>query len=86
MFIRDLSLAVDLKDTDEKSKNVSVQIPNQERLVEISFDYQEGVLDNYSPSKAIGSVTERLWKEAALDYKKLPSYYMKLSKARLTGV
>lgn len=85
VFIRDLSLAVDLKESDKERKNVALRIPNSKQLVEITFDFEDGTLDNTSPSKAIGSVTERLWKEVALDYKKLPQYYMKLSKARLTG-
>lgn len=85
VFIRDLSLAVDLKEADKERKNVALRIPNSEQLVEITFDFEDGTLDNTSPSKAIGSVTERLWKEAALDYKKLPQYYLMLSKARLTG-
>lgn len=85
VYIRDLSLTLDLEKADQKNKQVTLHIPHRKQLYEISFDYEEMIVDNTSPSKAIGSVTERLWKEVTLDYQKLPQYYLKLSKARLTG-
>lgn len=87
VYIRDLSLAIDLNKTEKKFKNVALHIPHRRELVELNIDYEdEMIVDNTSPSKAIGSVTERLWRETTLDIKKLPQYYLKLSKARLTGL
>lgn len=85
LFLKNSRVQVDINNAG-KSKEMEVELPEQNRLLQIYFDNDDGLkIDNTNPSQKVESFTDYSWKEIKLDHSKLPQYYMKLSKIRLTG-
>ena len=75
---------VNVKKTDKK-KSVVVEFPEKSEVIQINLDPIYKLIDETSPSKKLESISELAGTEVKLDITKLPEYYMKLSKVRLTG-
>ncbi|WAQ97019.1 COX10-like protein [Mya arenaria] len=85
LYIKKSSVTVDINKSS--SKPIEVNVKDRDETLEINLDYVEELeMDNTNPAQNIESITEVLWRETKLDYNKLPEYYMKLSKIRLTGL
>ncbi|XP_045213349.2 protoheme IX farnesyltransferase, mitochondrial-like [Mercenaria mercenaria] len=86
IFLKHCGVKLDV-DNGRQTKEVEVKLPDEKKLLQLYFDYDDGLkIDSTSPSKHVESVSEYTWREVKLDYSKLPQYYMKLSKIRLTGL
>lgn len=86
LFIKNSRVQLNVNNA-RQMKEVEVKLPEQNKSLQINFDYDDGMkIDDTNPSQKIESMTEYTWKEVKLDYSKLPEYYMKLSKIRLTGL
>ncbi|XP_052262867.1 protoheme IX farnesyltransferase, mitochondrial-like [Dreissena polymorpha] len=87
LYIRKSSITVDFNKNVKLTKPIHVRSPRGKETLVIDLDYEEEVeVDNTNPGQNIESINEVLWRDTRLDYKKLPQYYMKLSKIRLTGL
>ena len=83
-----------MKSSDEDVSEISVFFPQTSEMIHINArtrDYKllkqtlEEERRECNPAYQVESLTDTLWKEITLDVFKLPDYYRRLSKARLTG-
>jgi len=87
LYIRKGSYTVDIDKTLLSRTPVEVKLKERNETLVINLDYVEELeLDKTNPAQNVESITEFVWLDTKLDYKKLPEYYMKLSKIRLTGM
>lgn len=85
IFVKDCGVKLDVKNA-AKAQDVQVKLADQKKLLHLNFDYDNGLkIDSTSPSEHVESLSEYTWREIKLDSSKLPEYYLKLSKIRLTG-
>ena len=77
--------------------HVSLHFNKSQELVHVTFrdkfkaDIIEAIKkaeeqDKLEGEPGVKSISEVMWKEMKLDYKKLPDHYMRLAKIRLTGI
>lgn len=86
IFFKNSGVKVNVQNAT-KPKEVEVKLSDQKKLLQLNFDYNDGLkIDSTSPSEHVESLSEYTWREVKLDYSKLPEYYLKLSKIRLTGL
>ncbi|KAL3877280.1 hypothetical protein ACJMK2_035012, partial [Sinanodonta woodiana] len=97
MFVKDSNLALHVNVTDSK-QGFSIHLPFIKNLVTVDVDTNIAIKKNgkseetknndeqIKPPKYISSGTVYGWREQKLELDKLPHYYMKLSKIRLTGL
>ncbi|KAL4241115.1 Protoheme IX farnesyltransferase [Mactra antiquata] len=88
VYLKQSSITLNInKKVDKKEKEYEVPIPNQDKIVKLSFDHDSGIkIDSTNPAANVETVSELTWREVKLDVSKLPQYYMNLSKIRLTGL
>lgn len=87
VFLKESSVTLNVNNGVNKKKELEVSIPNQDKVVKLTFDYGDALkIDKTNPAVNIESVSELTWREMKMDYAKLPQYYMNLSKIRLTGI
>ncbi|KAK3600891.1 hypothetical protein CHS0354_019244 [Potamilus streckersoni] len=97
VFVKDSNLALDVTVTDQKQE-FSIHLPFLKNLVNVNVDKNEAIRKNgksgetksndkqVNPPKYISSGTVYGCREQKLELDKLPHYYMRLSKIRLTGL
>lgn len=86
VFLKDSFVTLDINNAS-KNTEFQVELPDDKKVLVVNLDYNDGLkIDSTSPSHNVESVAEFTWREVKLDYSKLPQYYLKLSKIRLTGL
>lgn len=85
LFIRKTGSLIDFR-VDEKAEPLSVYLPHSNQLISLEMPSKTNTSSTgEDPKTEMESIEELMWKSQEIDVKKLPKYYMKLSKIRLTG-
>ncbi|XP_064605220.1 protoheme IX farnesyltransferase, mitochondrial-like isoform X2 [Liolophura sinensis] len=85
LFIRKTGSLIDFR-VDEKAEPLSVYLPYSNQLISLEKPSKTNTSSGEEPKTELESIEELMWKSQQIDVKKLPKYYMKLSKIRLTGL
>ncbi|KAL5018536.1 hypothetical protein ScPMuIL_004258 [Solemya velum] len=91
IFLKNSQTTINVNPTSS-NEDASIFIAKTGDVVHFHLDAQRREddtkikLDDSSPSKNIQSIEDRMWRKQTLDLQKLPSYYLLLSKSRLTAL
>ena len=71
------------------NKHILLFVPTTKEVVRLELPPLTEIVPNHSegkvPNKEIESIRDHMWREQKTNVKKLPAYYLQLSKSRLTG-
>ena len=89
LFHKPTKHAIDVKGSHGPGQDVTLHFQGSNKTINFAFKDSK-VLSNEDEKAdekpSMESIDEHKWKPVQLDYKKLPDYYLKLAKVRLTGL